>query len=307
MISDNKIEEKNKIAHLKKQMRLLSICIPTYNRLEELKKLFESIPDNEELEIIICDDGSTDATKLLIEQNQKFKKIIYEFQPNSGRALALNKALKLATGEYTIIMDSDDYFTKNGIEEILSTLKNNLNFNAFVFGTILKKGNEEIFNIPPKTTTNFIKIRADLGVKGDLKEVVKSTILRDCLPDVLPGCRRIPTYLIWSAVAEKCDCLSIPTSVAVKEYLPGGMTDKILYLKTLYSHPMSELYIRLSESKYYDSKKYRWRSRLLWARYSLHANNYNFNMWWKTFIYPAGLTLFLIDTLKLWLKNLIKN
>ena len=49
-------------------MYLLSICIPTYNRENDLKNMLNSIKSNNDIEIVICDDGSTDNTKELVKK-----------------------------------------------------------------------------------------------------------------------------------------------------------------------------------------------------------------------------------------------
>ena len=48
-------------------MQLLSICIPTFNRQKKLKSMLDSINSNTDVEIIICDDGSTDETQKIVD------------------------------------------------------------------------------------------------------------------------------------------------------------------------------------------------------------------------------------------------
>ena len=47
-------------------MYLLSICIPTYNREKNLKEMLDSIKFYSNVEIVVCDDGSTDNTNQLV-------------------------------------------------------------------------------------------------------------------------------------------------------------------------------------------------------------------------------------------------
>ena len=119
----------------------LSILTATYNRANYLKKLYESIVQNEEKqkkivqnreksqkrvlqnqeksqlesEWIVIDDGSTDETKKMVEQFIAEKKINikYVYQQNSGKMAAINKAVELATGELIVDCDSDDFFAEN--------------------------------------------------------------------------------------------------------------------------------------------------------------------------------------------------
>lgn len=282
----------------------ISICIPTYNREKEIVLLLDSIPKSNSIELIICDDGSTDNTKEIVLKYIDKLNINYIYQQNAGRSLALKKAIENATGEYSILMDSDDYFLYGWFELLLEAISKSQeyykNVNSLVFGTKLIKDNKTNINLPPnELITNFIQLRADYGITKDLKEVVKTDILKSCLYEVPFGIRRIPTSLLWSKVAEKTDCLCIGKEIAVKEYLPGGMTAKNLELRANNSEPMLELNELLVCSKKYKSVKFRIRSILLWGRYANHCENIKFNYLWQYLAYILGFWFFLIDKARL--------
>lgn len=286
---------------------MLSICIPTYNRSLELSSLFSSLIAIKSLKIqlIVVDDGSNDDTFLCVEKFIEKLNIKYIFQENMGRSVALKNAILNADGKYCILMDSDDYFVEGGLDEIFNGIKRLESGElpddvmSLLFGVELVKGQDRHINLPPNAITNFVSVRADLKVKKDLKEVVRTDILKLCLYDVPEGCRRVPTSLLWARVSEKNRCLSISKAVAVKEYLPGGMTDRILTLKTKYSKPMVELYSLLSESKQYDSLFYRMRCRILWARHSWHEGSIKPKKIWQLLVWPVGWMIFLLDKRKL--------
>ncbi len=91
----------------------LSICVPTYNRKQLLRRLIESVTaDVHEftIELIVIDDGSTDNTDSLFADNEWHSnvRIVYEYQANTGRALALKRAIDKSSGQNIIIIDSDD-------------------------------------------------------------------------------------------------------------------------------------------------------------------------------------------------------
>ena len=50
---------------------ILSICVPTFNREKKLVRLIDSIDILEGIELVVCDDGSSDNTKDIIENNNK--------------------------------------------------------------------------------------------------------------------------------------------------------------------------------------------------------------------------------------------
>ena len=89
----------------------VSVIIPVYNTEKYLEKCVDSILRQTEvsLEIILVDDGSTDASANICEayakEHQNVKAIHIR---NSGPATAKNEGLKLATGNYIALTDSDD-------------------------------------------------------------------------------------------------------------------------------------------------------------------------------------------------------
>jgi glycosyltransferase involved in cell wall biosynthesis len=280
---------------------ILSICIPTYNRSNQLDDLLSSIPNLSSIEVVICDDGSTDNTLKLIDLYRDKLNINYFFQHNQGVSAAIKSAYTRARGEFLIKMDSDDSFTPGGCENILSMLsQNSYLYTSFVFGVVaIKSDGEQQINIPGKGKSNFIAIRADRRIVGDLKEVVKRSVVLEYIYDVKPGVRRIPPGLLWVKIAEEHCCLCVPEVVAIKTYLDNGITDQILLLKTKFPESMVYLYEILSCSKRYKSTVYRWRYRLLWGRYAFHARSINLRAWWRLLILFPALLIYLVDIYKL--------
>lgn len=280
---------------------ILSICVPTYNRATELTRFFESVRASSKIQIVICDDGSTDDTRSVVGKFQGYLDISYIYQENAGRATALFEAISVAKGEYVIIMDSDDYFTTDGLMYITKSLREHPEFSAFAFGVGILESTRVRFNVPPSVVSNFIDLRVKYGVKEDLKEVVRTSILKECIQRPRAGCRRVPTSLIWSNVAEQVDCLAFSEIVAVKEYLPGGMSDKILRLKCDNPEPLVELYELLSETEKYKSLIYRLKCMFLWARYNAHLGKRPVDRLWKwPFVIP-GWILSKVDLFRLFL------
>jgi glycosyltransferase involved in cell wall biosynthesis len=284
-------------------MYLLSICIPTFNREKNLRKMLSSIKFTSKVEVVVCDDGSTDKTRNLLKNYSNKSNFKYIYQKNSGVSAAMVTAYKHATGKYVIKMDSDDLFTNNGLDFILETIKNNPEQVAFLYGvkTIKKKVYSK--NLPPNAVVNFISVRADYKIKGDLKEVVKRKIVLEYMYKVPKGVKRIPPGLLWAKIGENYNCLSFKKAVAIKNYLHDGITSKMLHMKTNYSNGMVELYKFLSDSKAYNSIFYRWRSRLLWARYSFHNHSIRIKNCWQLFVFMPGVCIYIIDKIKLFKKN----
>lgn len=96
-----------------------SICIPNYNYAAYLGATFKSILDvnYSDIEVVVSDNASTDGSlEIIRETAQKFR--FFNYQVNStnvGFAPNLDKAAALATGDYLILLSSDDLIKKEAI------------------------------------------------------------------------------------------------------------------------------------------------------------------------------------------------
>lgn len=97
----------------------LSIVVPTYNRLEYLKRCIESIQESinfNEYEIIVVDGGSTDETEEFLLTKRNIRIIEDELK---GPVRAFNKGFKAASGEYVCWINDDMVVLGNAIEKLL--------------------------------------------------------------------------------------------------------------------------------------------------------------------------------------------
>lgn len=89
---------------------LISVIIPTYNRGKYIAQAIDSVlkQDYRPLEVIIVDDGSTDATREIVESYGSC--IRYFYKDNAGSASARNFGVDKASGKFLAWLDSDDYY-----------------------------------------------------------------------------------------------------------------------------------------------------------------------------------------------------
>ena len=93
-------------------MDLITVIIPVYNVEKYLKECLESIINQtyKNLEIILIDDGSTDASgEICDEYSKRDNRIRVVHKANGGLSSARNLGLDIANGEYVTFIDSDDY------------------------------------------------------------------------------------------------------------------------------------------------------------------------------------------------------
>lgn len=94
----------------------VSVIVPVYNAEQYLEKCIESIRKQklENIEIILVDDGSTDASGKICDSNAKIDSRIKVLHlQNGGVCNARNKGIEVAAGEYIGFVDSDDYIDEN--------------------------------------------------------------------------------------------------------------------------------------------------------------------------------------------------
>lgn len=105
------------------QNPLISIVIPAYNVENYIGKAIQSSINQtyKNIEIIVVNDGSTDAT-LSVIQSFASPAIIIIDQPNGGVMLARKVGIQQAKGELICFLDSDDYMTDNAIEALYNRL-----------------------------------------------------------------------------------------------------------------------------------------------------------------------------------------
>lgn len=85
----------------------VSVVIPAYNRARRLPAAIESVlRQQQEVEIVVVDDGSTDDTRAVAGQYGEAVKYVY--QANAGVGAARNVGIRHATREYVAFLDSDD-------------------------------------------------------------------------------------------------------------------------------------------------------------------------------------------------------
>lgn len=107
---------------MKKEMPLVSIITPCFNGENFLGRFLNSLltQDYQRIEFILINDGSTDATDMVVNEyrnrmENKLERFIYVQQENQGQAAALNQGLAVFQGDYLTWPDSDDFFPNKNV------------------------------------------------------------------------------------------------------------------------------------------------------------------------------------------------
>ena len=102
-------------------MRLITFTVPCYNSEAYMDKCIHSLlPAGNEAEIILVDDGSTDATGAIADryaaEYPDMIRVIH--QENGGHGEGVNQGIRNATGRYFKVVDPDDW-----LDEALKVFK----------------------------------------------------------------------------------------------------------------------------------------------------------------------------------------
>ena len=104
----------------------ISVIIPVYNDEKHLKECLDSISNQtlDDIEIICINDGSTDSSLEILNEYSTDKRITIITQTNQGSAIARNKGLDIAQGEYIGFLDADDiYINRQSLEIMFDAAK----------------------------------------------------------------------------------------------------------------------------------------------------------------------------------------
>lgn len=105
--------------------KMISIIIPVYNVEKCLRRCIESVINQtySNIEIILVDDGSTDACPEICDEYEKTDdRIKVVHKSNGGLSDARNVGIDIAQGKYIGFVDSDDYIHPNMYEQLLCAL-----------------------------------------------------------------------------------------------------------------------------------------------------------------------------------------
>ena len=210
----------------------ITVLTPTYNRANQLKNLYSSLimQKNLNFQWIIVDDGSTDDTRIVVQEFQKNASfpIKYIYQSNKGKHCALNKGISHINTEYTFIVDSDDILTHNAIETFYHDEKK-INGRDDICGIGYLRGYSDNDVIGDKypcdyEIADYITIRVNQGVSGDKAEIWKTYDLKNCpFPEITNEIFFGEGY-VWFKLALKKKTLFINKIIYITEYLEGGLS-----------------------------------------------------------------------------------
>jgi glycosyltransferase involved in cell wall biosynthesis len=152
--------------------KLISVVLPSYNHEQYVGKALDSlkIQTQGDLEIIVVDDGSTDATPEVVQtfiDRHRGLNVRFLKQRNRGAHASINRGVAEATGDYIAILNSDDFYHHERLEVLLDALKRTNSKLAFSNIEIIDEDgapvNENDYAVVLRTKINEIKSFPNIG------------------------------------------------------------------------------------------------------------------------------------------------
>jgi Glycosyl transferase family 2 len=168
-------------------MSCISIVIPTFNRAQLLQRALSSLArqDLRDTEIIVVDDGSTDATESVVKSFGY--KIRYERQSRKGPGAARNLGWSLVRSDYVAFLDSDDVWFSWTLETHKSCIEK-YKCPKLVIGTYVDFCEEPELAAVPRAPLKAVAYRDYLSSADEFVWMGAGGMLvrRDCQPRFEP-------------------------------------------------------------------------------------------------------------------------
>src|ERR1035437_2796653 len=104
----------------------LSIIVPSYNEHLTVSRVLDALLSldmpGKKLEIIVVDDGSTDATRDCIESFDDARLVAIHHPTNLGKGAAVRDGIAAATGSHLLIFDADSEYDVNDIPRLVTPI-----------------------------------------------------------------------------------------------------------------------------------------------------------------------------------------
>lgn len=180
----------------------VSVIIPSYNRAPLLKEAIKSVLGQTvtDLEILVCDDGSTDNTKEVVEEFNDPRIFWLPDQNSGGPAVPRNRGIKAAKGDWLAFLDCDDLWKPSKLESQINALKKHKLLMSCTNAAVIKDDTiqpEPYFNSPSDKLLSFKRM---LRVN---KVICSSMIIHRSIPSLLGGFpedknfKAIEDYALW--------------------------------------------------------------------------------------------------------------
>ena len=253
----------------------ISVIIPTYNSSETIGETLNSVFNQtfKDFEVILINDGSTDDLNLVLQNFQDIRLRVFSY-PNGGLAIARNRGIKQANGEYLAFLDADDLWHEDKLKTHFEALEVAKKSNskvavAYSWSYFLDHETQQCFDdaavefhgnvLSELLQSNFITSGSNILVSC---EAVLSTGLFN------QSCEGAADWDYWLRLAQQWEYILIPerqvfyrqTRTSMSSQVPKMEQEQIHVLDTIFPSLSSNLQplksIALSNIYFYSAQLY---------------------------------------------------
>ena len=223
---------------------ILTIYIPTYNRAQELSRLYDSLLSQtcHDFILLVIDDGSTDGTGDLVRSWEAPFEIRYLYKENGGVHTARDAAYHACDTELIVGIDSDDWLLPDAVARILSLWENGGDYLGIILPTMSVDGKLLCPPVPQVKAAEFQEFNHGLKAQGEQVFVLRSGVMKS-IPDspVFPGEKLTPEG--WKLIQlPDQPLLLMKEAVIVHSYLDTGYTKNTRQLRKKNIHGFRAMY-----------------------------------------------------------------
>jgi len=162
-------------------MPTVSVILPAYNAAAFIEPTLHSVLNQtyKDFEFIVVDDGSTDATRQVLEKYAD--KIQYVYKNNGGQSSSRNAGIKIAQGKYIALIDHDDLWLEQKLELQVREIQKSQTVGMVTCGSVLFRGNVDVESeIPRINSKPRQQLIRELLLKNLLGSCSKTLIRTEC-------------------------------------------------------------------------------------------------------------------------------
>lgn len=247
---------------------LVSIITPMYNGERFVEKTIKSVQSQtyKNWEMIIIDDGSKDKSPMIVKKYcEEDSRINFFSQKNAGSGAARNNGIRRARGNYICLLDADDTWNNDFLEEQIKLLKETNGTLVFSSHTRIDEEDKEClkpFIVPKKIGYNDLLKTCSISCLTAMYDVTKfgKFYLREDFKSLRDD------YILWLEIIKKCEVAygnqKILANYRVMQSSTSGNKKKVIKPQFLVYYKVEKLGIAKSIYNliwwaYYGLKKYR--------------------------------------------------
>ena len=243
---------------------LLSIITATYNRAYCLGNIYDSLKKNkfnDEIEWILIDDGSSDNTEELVENwlAEDIINIRFYKKKNGGKTSAIYYGFNQnPKGEYTLVLDSDDYLSDNCIEIIKQNLLKISNRYIGIIGLKAYTNGKIVGEKFPTDESSYIDLYFGRNsIKSDKLFVIRTEIYKNNYSLPFEGEKFLPDNVPYIKMNDLGLFKLINQIFYYGDYMEDGMT------KNVFKMAMNNINGYIYEKKLLQEKKMPFKSKVI--------------------------------------------